>query len=108
MLVKACGLLLAKKSHAKREQANTEYTSIDSCDDDDELIVSRETFLQFAKCFYNKMSQFSVKLLDPLLDDNAWLPQLVVSKKFLEKKLFARTFRKLVFDRENCEIFCLA
>ena len=65
-----------------------------------ELIVSRETFLQFARCFYDKMSQFSVKLRDPLLDDNAWLPQLV-SKKFLEEKFFARNFHKLVFDREN-------
>ena len=34
------------------------------------LIVSREKFLQLAQCFYDKMSQFSVKLRDPLLDDN--------------------------------------
>ena len=34
------------------------------------LIVSREKFLQLAQCFYDKMSQFSVKLWDPLLDDN--------------------------------------
>ena len=68
-----------------------------------ELIVSRG--LQFARCFYDK---FSVKLRDPLLNDNAWLPQLVVSKKFLEEKFFTRNFRKPVFERENRENFCLA
>ena len=35
-------------------------------------------------------------------------PQLV-SKKFLEEEIFARTnFRELAFDRENRENFCLA
>ena len=34
------------------------------------VIVSRKKFLQLAQCFCDKMSQFSVKLWDPLLDDN--------------------------------------
>ena len=106
MLVKVRGLLLAKKSHAKRERANSEYPFTVAVMTG-ELIVSRKKFLQFAQCFYNKVSQFSVKLRDPLLDDNAWLPQLVVSKKFVEDKFFARNFRKLVFDCENRENFCL-
>ena len=101
MLVKVRGLLLAKKSHAKREQANSEYPFTVAVMTG-EFIVSRKKFLQFARCFYDKMSQSSVKLWDPLLDDNAWLPQLVVSKKFVEDKFFARNFRNLVFDRENC------
>ena len=35
-----------------------------------ELIVGREKFPQFARCFYDKMGQFSVELLDLWLDDN--------------------------------------
>ena len=85
MLVKVRGLLLAKKSHAKRERANSEY-SFTVAVMTGELIVSRKKFLQFAQCFYNKMSQFSVKLRDPLLDDNAWFPQLVVPRLFLVEK----------------------
>ena len=56
------------------------------------------------------MSQFSVKLWDLLLDDNvlARLPQLVISKKFLEENFFmGRNFCKLVFDCENHENFDL-
>ena len=64
------GLLLAKKSHAKRERANSKYPFTVTVMTG-ELIVSREKFLQFAQCFYDKMSQFSVELQDPLLDDNA-------------------------------------
>ena len=37
---------------------------------DRQVDLSREKFLQLAQCFYDKMSQFSVKLLDPLLDEN--------------------------------------
>ena len=79
------GCLSAKKSHAIRERANSEYpfTIVMT----GKSIVSRENFLQFAQCFYDKKSRFSVKLQDLLLNDSvlAWLPQLV-SKKFLEEK----------------------
>ena len=61
---------------------------------DGKLIVSRETFLQLSQCFYDKMSQFSVKLRDPLLDDN------VVGFLNLSS---ARNFWRIDFSRE--EIF---
>ena len=44
--------------------------SICSCGDEGELIVGLKKFLQVARCFYNKVGQFSVALLDPQLDNN--------------------------------------
>ena len=35
-----------------------------------ELIVGCKKFLLFARCFYNKMGEFSIELLDPQLNDN--------------------------------------
>ena len=59
------------------------------------LIVGRENFLQLAQCFYDKMSQFSVKLRDPLLDDNV-VSFLNLSSarnfwKIFHKKKFSQT-----------------
>ena len=61
------------------------------------LIISREKFLQLAQCFYDKISQFSVKLRNPLLDDN------VVG--FLN--LSARNFRRKDFSQEEIFARCL-
>ena len=69
MLVKVRRSLLAKKCHAKRERTNSEYpfTVVVKTG---ELIVGHEKLPQFARCFYEKMSRFSIKLRDPLLDNN--------------------------------------
>ena len=69
-----------------------------------ELIVGREKFLQFAQCFCDKISLFSIKLLDLWLDDNVvgFLNSLSGSH-FWRKKFRRKNFCKLVFDRENHE-----
>ena len=60
------------------------------------VIVSRKKFLQLAQCFYDKMGQFSVKLRDPLLDDNVvGFLNLLSARNFLRKdfsqeEIFAR------------------
>ena len=69
------------------------------------MIVGHEKFPQFARCFYDKIGQLSVDLLDlrlegTVLDSSA--------RNFGEKNFRGNKFRKLVFDRENCENFCLA
>ena len=74
-----------------------------------ELIVGPEKFLQFAQCFYNKMVQISVELLDPWLDDNVLgFLKLLTASLFWWKKFHRKNFCKPVFDHENHENFCLA
>ena len=69
-----------------------------------ELSIGHEKFPQFARWFYNK---FSVNLLDLQLKHTVL--GFLISKKFLEEKIFAGTnFHELAFDRKNCENFCLA
>ena len=70
-----------------------------------ELIVGREKFTQFARCFYDKIGQFSINLLVPRLEE-AVLDFL--SARNFWKKFFAGTnFRELMFDHKNHENFCL-
>ena len=98
MFVKARGSLSAKKCHAKRERANSEY-QFTVVVITGELIIDHEKLPQFARCFYEKMSQFSVKLRDPLLDDNV-LGFLNLSS--------ARNFWRKNFSREEIfESWCL-
>ena len=52
------------------------------------FIVSYEKFLQLAQCSYDKMSQFSVKLRDPLLDYNVvGFLNLLSARNFWRKDL---------------------
>ena len=71
-----------------------------------ELIVGREKFPQFARCFYNQIGQFSVKLLDPRLEDIVLVSSTRQQENFLEEEIFAGTnFCELVFDRENFPLY---
>ena len=73
------------------------------------LIVGREKFPQFARCFYDQIGQF----LSSYWICGSKTLYLVSSthqqEKILEEEIFTGTnFRELVFDRKSCENFCLA
>ena len=71
-----------------------------------ELVVGCQKFPQFARCLYDQIGQFSVKLLVLGLE-NIVLSFLNFSsaRNLRRKKIFAGTnFRELVLDHEN---FCL-
>ena len=61
-LTKVCGLLSVKNCHVKVSKL-TLRIHITVAVMTDELIVGREKFPQYARCFYDKKSQFYVELL---------------------------------------------
>ena len=94
--------------------------SIHSCGDERQVIVGREKFQQFARCMDNIVRgvlyypcsmvlwQFFCQFTGSAAQTRcARCPQLV-SKKVLEEIFAVTNFRKLAFDRENRENFCLA
>ena len=99
---------VGKKLPCQRERANSKdpFTVAVTTG---ELIIGCKKFLLFTQCFYNKMGQFSTELLDLQLNDNVLnFLNLLSARIFLEEEIFTgRNFRKLVFNCENQDNFCL-
>ena len=65
------------------------------------VMTGREKFLQFAQCFYDKIGQFSIDLLDLQFKDTVFG---FLNSNFKRKNFVGTNFCELVFDGENCEV----